>query len=282
MVWIGFMKAITTTYKRTLILCISCIAVMLCSIGVNAQSQHKLLRKGDTAYEKNDYSASEESYRKALEISRNPKGNFNLGNSLYNQERYEEAMEAYQDATAGLSDDIAKSEAFFNLGNAAFQNEDIKSSVEAYKKALTLNPKDEEIRSNLFSAMYMKKIMEQQQQEQQEQEQQESDEEQEESEEEQEKKENEEQQESDEQKEEEQEKSDEQEQQDQEQQDSINQSQSSELDSISQAEMDSMMQINVSKEEALRLLQIADKEEKKVQEKLIRSNNNAVRPDKDW
>jgi hypothetical protein len=43
-----------------------------------------------------------------------------------------------------------------------------------------------------------------------------------------------------------------------------------------------MMMMNVSKEEALRLLQIAEKEEKKVQDKLIRVDRTSKKPKKDW
>lgn len=254
----------------------------LSSVELISQSQHKLLRQGDKAYKKNDFSTAEEVYKKSLEIASSPKGSFNLGNTLYEQGRYEEAVEAYQSAIINLPSDVEKSQALYNMGNAQFKNQDLKASISSYRDALRLNPTDPDIRANLLNASVMMKNAQQQEQEQEpqdNQEQEQSDEEQEEQ--------DSEEQEQQEQEEGEQEKSEEQEQSEEESteeaQDSLNQANQSEMpDSLTQEMLDSMMMMNVSKEEALRLLQIAEKEEKKVQDKLIRVDRTSKKPKKDW
>jgi hypothetical protein len=57
-----------------------------------AQTAHKMLRKGDAEYLSKDYKAAEENYRKANETERTQKGSFNLGNTIYLQQRYDEAI----------------------------------------------------------------------------------------------------------------------------------------------------------------------------------------------
>lgn len=69
-----------------------------------AQDTHKLLRAGDRDYNNQDFAAAEESYRKSLQKDKTIKGNFNLGNSVYNQDRHEEAVEYYESA-ANLAKD---------------------------------------------------------------------------------------------------------------------------------------------------------------------------------
>lgn len=256
--------------------------LFLSSVELISQSQHKLLRQGDQAFKKNDFGTAEEAYLKSLEIASSPKGSFNLGNTLYEQGRYEEAVEAYQSAMINLPTDIAKSQALYNMGNAQFKNQDLKGSISSYRDALRLNPADPDIRANLLNASIMMKQAQQQQQEQEpqdNQEQEKSDEEQEE-------------QDSEEQEQQEQEEGEQDESQDEEQseeenseetQDSLNQANQSEMpDSLTQEMLDSMMMMQVSKEEALRLLQIAEKEEKKVQDKLIRVDRTSKKPKKDW
>jgi len=134
-------------------------------MSINAQSSHKLLRSGDKNYQSQDYASAEESYRKSLEKERSHKGKYNLGNTVYNQDRHEEAIQYYEEATSLAKNDTEKSNAFYNLGNAQFRNQQLKESIESYKQSLRLDPSDTDARKNLFLA----KMAQQQQQQQQEQ-----------------------------------------------------------------------------------------------------------------
>lgn len=248
-------------------------------IGLSSQSSHAHLRSGDNYYFQSDFSSAEESYLKALEKKNSPKGSFNLGNSLFFQERYEQAAEAYQAAAESAETPLVESQAYYNLGNALFELKDIEGAIDAYKNAIRRNPNDMDAKKNLTASQIILKAAkkeeqqqcenpsesdsESQDQEQQEQEQQE-------------------QQESSE--------SENQEQQEQQQseQDSTQQvdldslSSTGQLDSLTEEQMDSLMMIQLSKEEADRLLRIAEDEERKVQEKLMRIDHSGKKPEKDW
>ena len=256
------MKTTNIIYRREirLILIVLCVFI---SITIHAQTKHQLLRSGDASYSAGEYSKAEEAYRKAIEKEGKSQAKYNLGNSLYEQERYDEALEQYQSAINSAPNNESKSQAYHNLGNSLFNNQKLKESLEAYKQALRYRPDDLETKHNLS---YAKQILKQQQQ-QKKQEQQEG----EESEEEQENQE--EQQQEGEPQEGDQEKRDQKPQeQNQEQRDEVN----NESESESTKE-----KRDLDKEDARKLLEIAENEEKKVQEKMRKVSGGKKRK-KDW
>ena len=137
---------------------------------MTAQSAHKLLIEGDESYLNEEYLTAEESYRKAQEKKSTTKSNFNLGNAVYQQERYEEAIQHYESTFNIAKDDKERANALYNLGNAQIKAEQIEPAIESYKQANGFNPDDTDILTNLYMAKLMMK--QQQQQEQQEQQQQ--------------------------------------------------------------------------------------------------------------
>jgi len=237
---------------------------------LNAQSAHKLLRKGDKYYEVGEYGLAEQSYRKSHDKKKNSKSTFNLGNSIYNQERYEEAIQHFQSAAVAAKSDRESAGAYYNLGNSYFKNQQIDEAIDAYKQSLRLNPTDEAAKYNLLVSKEVKKQMEQQQQEQQQDQEQQED---------GEKSEEQEQQEGENQEQQEQEQGEEGEEQEQ---------QESEQDSTQQMEEGGMFDsTRLDKQEldsldAAKLLQIIETEEQKVQEKLRKYNSNRKKQEKDW
>lgn len=236
-----------------------------------SQSSHTLKRNGDAAYSQEDYGQAEIDYHKAYDKDRDYKSSFNLGNTLFQQERYEEATTYFENAIDLMPDPISKSKAFHNLGNALLNQQKLDESIEAYKKAIRLNPNDSDIKENLLLAKMAKKQQQEQQQEQQEQQQEQQEQ-------------NEEKQQEQEQSEQEQQEKQDSTQQQQQQQDSLQQQQAqeSELDSTQIDSSQLVPAIKLSKEEAARLLQAAEQEERKVQEKLKRVKSNKKKPSKDW
>jgi tetratricopeptide (TPR) repeat protein len=154
---------------RTTILFLLCTLVF--SAALTAQSTHKKLRRGDKAYRSNDWNNAEMNYRDASGES--DKGTYNLANSLYQQKRFEEAVNQYEKVTGSGVDPDIRDQALFNLGNAHFQLENYEESVEAYKKLLERDPENEEALKNLWEAW--RKIVKQQQQQQEQQQSSESD-----------------------------------------------------------------------------------------------------------
>lgn len=128
---------------------------------VNKRNADEKLKKASEQYQQ-----AEINYRKAMETTHNyDKANYNLGNSLYRQERYEEAGKAYESvANNKNSSKDLRERAYHNYGNSLLKQEKYKESIDAYKNALKLNPKDMDSKYNLEYAR--KKMIQQMQQQQ--------------------------------------------------------------------------------------------------------------------
>ncbi len=129
-----------------------------------AQSPHSYLREGDGKYVQRDFAKAEESYRKAQEIVKTDQGNFNLGNAVYSQGRYDEALKQYDETAKKAADADLKADAQYNAGNAHFQKNEYDKAVDAYKQELKIHPNDAEGKLNLALAMRQLKKQQQQQQ----------------------------------------------------------------------------------------------------------------------
>ncbi|MEO1435030.1 MAG: tetratricopeptide repeat protein [Bacteroidota bacterium] len=238
---------------------ISLVVIGLLSFGqLNAQSDHKHLREGDKSYLDKDYTNAEEQYRRVIrENDGSLKGNYNLGNAIYEQERFQEALEYYQAAAQVAGDESQRADALHNLGNAFYQVQDFENSINAYKEALKLDPNDMATKYNLTSALRQQRIQQQQQQQRQNQEG-----------------------EQEQQQQEQQQQQQQQEQQEGEQQQEQQQApEEQEVDENQEQQPAETREM--SKEEAERLLDIIEKEEQKVQEKL-RKNQAKGKLEKDW
>lgn len=92
---------------------------------------------------------------KSKEKAQKEKAEYNLGNTIYKNKKYSEAITNYKNASQLAKTDAEKHKAFHNLGNAYMQDKNYKSAVESYKKALKANSKDEQTRYNLALAKKM-------------------------------------------------------------------------------------------------------------------------------
>lgn len=121
---------------------------------LNAQPAQKHIRSGNNAYKNGHFKDAEIDYRKALTKDPNSlKATFNLGNSLYKQQNYQEATTQFQKLAESQEKASRKADVYYNLGNSLLENKKYKESIDAYKTALRQNPKDEDIRYNLSYAM---------------------------------------------------------------------------------------------------------------------------------
>jgi tetratricopeptide (TPR) repeat protein len=128
---------------------------------VNTRIAHEKFKEASKLYQN-----AEISYRKGMATTKNfLKANYNLANSLYRQEKYEDAGNSFKYiAEQKENDRVQRAKAFHNYGNSLLNQEKYKECIEAYKNALKLNPKDQDTKYNLEYAR--KKLMQQQQQEQ--------------------------------------------------------------------------------------------------------------------
>ena len=123
------------------------------SVKVSAQTERRHLREGNRLYHKEQFDESELSYRRALEKDEEmPVARFNLGNALYKQERFDEAMRYFGELSEEIEDPVNRARVFHNLGNTLLRSEQIEKSIEAYKESLRNNPHDDETRYNLAFA----------------------------------------------------------------------------------------------------------------------------------
>ncbi len=138
----------------------------LIAVNAFAQKERKYIRQGNKEFENTDFENSEVSYRKAvdLEEEKTHEPAFNVGDALYKQEKYEDAIKQFESIADIEISKEEKAKIYHNLGNSLLQNNKLKESVEAYKNALRNNPNDLETKYNLA---YAQKKLEQQQQQQQ-------------------------------------------------------------------------------------------------------------------
>lgn len=120
-----------------------------------AQNAHRELLQGDRAYRQGDYSEAEQRYRRAELKQPGSQSWYNLGNSIYQQKRFDEAAGYFRKAAEGSAEPALRSRALHNLGNAQLQQGDAAGAVEAYKQALRLRPGDADTRHNLALALRM-------------------------------------------------------------------------------------------------------------------------------
>lgn len=113
----------------------------------------KNIRKGNKAYENGDYEEADVSYRRAMESSSTSfDAVYNLANTEYKQEKFEDAAKRYTSIIKSTEDKERKAFAYHNLGNALLSEEKYKECIDAYKNALKLRPNDMETKSNLAYA----------------------------------------------------------------------------------------------------------------------------------
>ena len=143
--------------------------LLLFSFSAFAQQENTDIRTGNRLYEQGKFTEAEVAFRRALEINQQSfEAHFNLGNALFRQERFDEALRHYAYSRALLApenevDRARLAVAYHNLGNAFLmngrfaQNEEqatqiILNSIEAYKNSLRINPLSDETRFNLAFA----------------------------------------------------------------------------------------------------------------------------------
>lgn len=219
-----------------------CIASLLF-----AQQESSDVRRGNRQYNDSNYTEAEVNYRRGIDKNASSfEAYYNLGNALFRQEKYPEALEAYAQAEKLLdaSDQQQKEElakrlaaTYHNMGNAYYVQQQYDKAIAAYQQSLRQNPKDHETRYNLVKAM--QQLQQQQNQQQQQQNQQQND-------------------------------STQQQQQEQQQ----NQQQQQQQQEQQEQQMD--------KETAEQILQALEQDEQETQEKLQRQQGKKRRVEKEW
>ncbi len=133
-----------------------------------AQKERKFVREGNGYYAAglNDttkldtitFGKAEVAYRRALQLKPDDfHWQFNLANSIYKQNKAEQAASEFEKLAEKTTEPAEKSMVYHNLGNSLLAQKKFDPSIEAYEKALRITPDDPETKYNLAYAMKMKK-----------------------------------------------------------------------------------------------------------------------------
>ena len=241
------------------------IVFILSGISIaSAQSVRSLNNSGVDAYKNQQFADAEVNFKKGLEKSNESfELNYNLGDSYYKQQRYGEAVSAFQSALTLTEDNNLKAKAYHNIGNSLLKDQKIEESIEAYKNSLKLDPQDQETKYNLSYALELLKQKQNQNKNDQNQI-------------------NQDQKDNKDQNKQDQQKDNKQDQQDKNQN---NQSENQKQNKDQEAKQDNLKQQEkdkISKEEAERILEALKNNEKDLQKKLRKKAGASVKTDKDW
>jgi tetratricopeptide (TPR) repeat protein len=118
--------------------------------------EHSFTRQGNEAFSEGRYAESETYYMKALDKNGDYfKAAFNLGDAMYRQERYANAAQQFERASAMATTKDEKGKAFYNLGNARMADKQYDKAIEAYRRSLINDPTNADARYNMLYAMKM-------------------------------------------------------------------------------------------------------------------------------
>ena len=137
--------------KKTMIIFTFFISGVLSAQSPEAE---KNIRAGNEFYKQQQFDKAATSYGKAIEVDpNNGPAKFNLGNTLYKQNKQDEAVKKFTEMTGNVAKDDLKPKAFYNKGAVLSKQKKLEESIEAYKSALRLNAEDKEARENLQKAL---------------------------------------------------------------------------------------------------------------------------------
>ncbi len=250
--------------KRTSLL----LAFLGLGLSLSAQNVREKVQDGNQNYSEGAFDQAEINYREALKNGAKHQStiNFNLGDALYKQERFEEAFKAFEESLSRAENKEQKAAAYYNLGNSYLKQQKLEEAINSYKQALINNPSDEETRYNLAKAIEQKKEQEKQQQQQdKDQNQKDQD------------KDNQDQQDKD-------QNQDDQQNKDQDQKDQQDQGKDQEDKNPKDQDKQEQKQADMNRQNAERLLQALDRDEEKLQKELMKKKIKAkpLKSTKDW
>lgn len=121
--------------------------------------------KGNKEYIHGDYLKAESQYKIALSEDANSlKANYNLGNALYSQKKFDEARAHYDHVLKNEnSSKLEKAHSYHNIGKTYLDENEFEKAAHNFKESLKLNPNDDETRYNYSLAK--KRMKEQQEKE---------------------------------------------------------------------------------------------------------------------
>jgi len=130
----------------------------------------KLNQEGNQAFTEQAYLEALDLYQSAqVESPELAEPYFNAANTFYRQGDYPAALEQMQMALQYVDEASLAESSLFNLGNTLYNSQDLNQAVESYTQALLLDPGDQDAKYNLELALQQQEQEQQQQEQNQEQ-----------------------------------------------------------------------------------------------------------------
>ena len=161
---------------KKLLIFIPILLLAVVALAGCGQSAETLNNEGNEAFAEQDYEGALTAYLGAQEdVPEMAEPHYNAANSHYRMEDYQQAQQEIEQALVGEESQQALDQSsYYNLGNTFFQAQQFEPAIEAYKEALRLNPDDLQAKQNLELAL--RQLQQQEQEDQQSEEEQQSDE----------------------------------------------------------------------------------------------------------
>jgi len=154
-----------TPSKLLIILAFSSAALLLAACSPSAE---KLNSQGNEAFAEQEYLVALHEYQSAqVESPELAEPYYNAANALYREGAYVEALEQMQLALQYLEDESLAERSIYNLGNTFYNTQELEPAVDSYIRALMLDPDDQDAKYNLELALQQQQQEQEQEQEQQ-------------------------------------------------------------------------------------------------------------------
>ena len=127
------------------------ISALLFSPAYNlyAQSDRAKVKEANEFYNSQRYEEALNLYRDAaLENPESAEIHYNIGNTLYMQGKYEEAIREYNKVLTAENTDL-HFRSYYNMGNTLYRMEELEKSILSYTQSLRVNPDDLDSKYNL-------------------------------------------------------------------------------------------------------------------------------------
>lgn len=126
--------------------------VFLCSVFAEsyAASLYDKMDNGNTFFEQEKFEEALNTFVDAqIEYPEDSNLKYNIASVHYKMKNYDEAVKGFFDVAAGAQDVQLEERALYNIGNAKYRQGKLEEAVEYYKKALELDAEDKDALQNL-------------------------------------------------------------------------------------------------------------------------------------
>jgi Ca-activated chloride channel family protein len=134
---------------RCLLSILTMAMILVAATGSRADSLASKNKEGNFYFSQGKYSEAEKAYLDAqVKSPGKPEILYNLGNSLIKQEKYDQGIQALEQARERSEKELEEN-SWFNAGNALFLKGNYQDSAGAFMEALKLDPTDRDTKHNL-------------------------------------------------------------------------------------------------------------------------------------